>query len=1322
MAQILRAILSGTGCSTRVKFTAMTAAFLVLASGNLRAQSTTADQEVSQAIKAPNALVKIGTDLFGDKVNLFTGSLEFVQTDVSLPGNNRLPVSIGRRIVTGTTKARGRPFGTWDLDIPHLHGVFSKKDGWVTDLRRNNRCSNFSAPTAFQDSTGWEGQDFWQGNYIYVPGAGDQPMLLRASDNTRAPGPVSNYPVVTKEFWNFSCVAALKNDSTGGTLGEGFLAIAPDGTAYRFDQMVSYDALSITKKSGLAVLKDDSAISEPSLKIGDTAAPSASAGTASLPRVEVWLLPTEVADRFGNWVRYGYDTALPGNLTSITSSDGRAISITYGHPSDPKLITEVTDGTRIWTYTYSSYAYSGDVYFALDAVVLPDASTWQLGGIYPLIYKMGVGYGTDGCDAQFFPSGTPVGSMVHPTGAAGTFTLQGQVHGRSDVPYNCSLTPTGGRYNPRARYFYTLSLVAKSISGPSIDAMTWRYAYGLPNASWSPCEAPCPTSKTVSVTDPNGDVTRYTYGNRFRVSEGRIEQVDYGWNGASALRTVKTRYRPLGAGPYPVIAGLAGENFSDSEALARFMPADQIETTQQGVVFAWTANAFDDMARATNVTRSSSLGMSRSEITTYSDNAAKWVLGQVAAVTERLTNKRMIANVYHPTTATLTSVSHFGHVGTSMTYYGDGTVETRKDGKNQATRFSNYKRGIPQNVSYPDASAESAVVENIGVVSAMTNQAGFTTRFGFDTMGRLASITPPADPGMEWNPTIIEFGPLQSSEFGVDAGHWRQTVTTGKGVTSTYFDALWRPVLAMSYDAADFNNTSQVVKRAFDGAGRTSFDSYPFAYGGNPDIGVRTKHDALGRPVEIRADSELGELLSRFSYGDGFTKIHTDARGHSSTSHFQVFDAPSEDAVIAIAAPLSLNVAIARDTFGKPLAVTRSGDGASATRRYVYDQFERLCKTIEPETGGELVDYDAANNLAWRAPGSTLTSAVCDRANVASASKISFNYDPMHRLKNTSFGDGASAISRTYTADGLPWQVSSGGATWTMTYNHRRQPLTQVLNFGGQNYTLGTAYNANGHVSQLQYPSENNPIGVRSIAYAPDALGRPSQVGSFATGIRYYANGAVAGFTYGNGRVHTMTQNARKLPERSTDSGVMQDRYSYDQNANVLAIADEFQGIGTRAMGYDALDRLETANAPGMWGAARYTYDVLDNIRTSTVGNRTSSYQYGPRNLLDNLSSTSPSFGFNYSHDARGNVIQRGNQAFDFDLGNRLKSAPNRDTYVYDGFGRRVQTTAVDGTVTISVYSPAGQLLFTKRSGGPNPAAHTEYIYLHQHQIAEVKR
>jgi hypothetical protein len=83
---------------------------------------------------------------------------------------------------------------------------------------------------------------------------------------------------------------------------------------------------------------------------------------------------------------------------------------------------------------------------------------------------------------------------------------------------------------------------------------------------------------------------------------------------------------------------------------------------------------------------------------------------------------------------------------------------------------------------------------------------------------------------------------------------------------------------------------------------------------------------------------------------------------------------------------------------------------ATATRSYVYDGYERLCKTIEPETGATVQQLDAANNVSWRAPGLNLTGATCDQASVPDASKITFGYDTMNRLKTTVYGDNSTAI------------------------------------------------------------------------------------------------------------------------------------------------------------------------------------------------------------------------------------------------------------------------------------------------------------------------
>jgi hypothetical protein len=69
--------------------------FLATTSFAVHAQSPTVFTEAGQLIRAPRAVATLGPDLFGDKVNLYSGALEFTQTDVSIVGNNALPVSVG---------------------------------------------------------------------------------------------------------------------------------------------------------------------------------------------------------------------------------------------------------------------------------------------------------------------------------------------------------------------------------------------------------------------------------------------------------------------------------------------------------------------------------------------------------------------------------------------------------------------------------------------------------------------------------------------------------------------------------------------------------------------------------------------------------------------------------------------------------------------------------------------------------------------------------------------------------------------------------------------------------------------------------------------------------------------------------------------------------------------------------------------------------------------------------------------------------------------------------------------------------------------------
>ncbi|MDP3670714.1 MAG: RHS repeat domain-containing protein [Telluria sp.] len=930
------------------------------------AQDTTTAKEHVKLIRAQRDMAVLGKDLFGDRVNLYTGSLEFVQTDVSLPGNSALPVSVGRRLVAGDNPIVGTLFGRWDLEIPHLHGIFSKSRGWVSSGDNSGaRCSAFGEPPQVNGSYGsvsrWKGTEYWHGSFLYVPGVGDQEMLGRTANYMQAPGNQrSIYPIVTRNNWAIRCLAAM--DPKNGGTGEAFVAVAPDGTEYRFDWIVSRPAPELSKaSSGPATSKLPAPGAAEASELGANKGkpspdPSVVEGNV-LARQEVWILPTLITDRFGNTVSYTYDTTNKWQLTKIESNDAtgspRVISLTYETPASvaSNLVSSVNDGTRTWTYSYdTTIAENAN----LTGVTLPDQSRWDLTGVAPLLFSVDY-LGSGSCDTPGVLNPVQLfGYMTHPSGARGDFTLTPTYHGRSGVEEQCDYDVETETYSPYyPKIFSSNALTRKTLSGPGLSPMEWSTTYSAQASSWAPCNA-CETTKQVLVTEPSGDKTRFTFGTLFRQTEGQLQQTDVIESNGSVIRSTQQRY----AEPVPPF-GVSYQRRGDGELASRVMETDRRIISQQGVEFTWLASQFNSFAKPTNVTRSSPLG-SRAETTEYENNLSKWVLGQIKQVKENSTGKVMVLNEYDPATATLKKVTRFGKLEQTLTYYADGTLDTQMDGLNQSTKFSNYKRGQAQAVRYHNGSTESAVVNNIGAVDSVTDAAGYTTAYGYDAMGRRNLITPPAGDTVIWNPTRIVYSQVPTVPFDLSAGgYWRRQVTTGSAYTTTYYDALWREIYDERADNDHVNETRRITKRQYDAAGRLAYESYLKRSYGEIADGIYYEYDALGRPTVTGTITELGIVYSGFSYQSGFQKTYTDARQHNTTYSYQAFDAPDESAITSIVAPEGVSVAIARDLFDKPQTIIRSGNGKSATRSYVYDTYERLCKTIEPETGATVQHYDA---------------------------------------------------------------------------------------------------------------------------------------------------------------------------------------------------------------------------------------------------------------------------------------------------------------------------------------------------------------------------
>lgn len=152
----------------------------------------------------------------------------------------------------------------------------------------------------------------------------------------------------------------------------------------------------------------------------------------------------------------------------------------------------------------------------------------------------------------------------------------------------------------------------------------------------------------------------------------------------------------------------------------------------------------------------------------------------------------------------------------------DGTLRWRADGAGQTTSFTNYKRGIAQRVDYANGTVEFGTVNDLGLITSMTDARGLTWSYGYDNVGRLASIAPPG--GFLGTTLTLEQTPEDS--LGLGAGHWRHTIRKGNAETIRYLDAFLRPRLTLIRDITLESATRKVSVKSYDTAGQLSYESY----------------------------------------------------------------------------------------------------------------------------------------------------------------------------------------------------------------------------------------------------------------------------------------------------------------------------------------------------------------------------------------------------------------------------------------------------------------------------------------------------------------
>ncbi len=1287
-------------------------------------------QEYRKRIEAAQNMTALTNGLFGESVSLYNGKTDFQVTDVDLPGNNALPVRLHRRFSVELHLSGGSSFnanlegaGGWEVDVPHISGTFSGSgSSWAS-----TRCTGSMVPTV---PSGFAVTDIWQGNTIHIPGDGDRTMLGLESTTPRPSDGITR-KWTTAQRDAIDCIPMV-----AGLAGEGFRVTTVGGVKYHFNHAVSRYAGTMRKTLGMN-------------------------GSAVSGRTKIYVLATRVEDRFGNWVQYQYNGN--GHPTKIWSNDGREIVLTY---SGSHLVSASAHG-RTWTYGYGAVGTQT----RLTSVTLPDGSAWTYGysnGLDPSFVDWDGNSTSDCAEQPPEVSASFTFTATHPGSASGSFEFGNTRHYRSGIHRNQCFrrvnNTSGGGGVPENSIYYELgtpnffdivSLSRKTISGPGISALTWTYQYGggyqpLWGSSGGqaiyPCTT-CPSEKLVTVTNPDQTKTQYRYGFLYALNEGKLLGSSTLSSSGAAVSTQSTTYMTAAQVVGQPFAPRYGIIYSgDDPSSAQVLPELGRTIQQDGATFQMSVNSFDSMARPLSVTRAGPTA-SRTDVTSYYDDAAKWILNQPATVTNANTGL-VVSQVSYDANAMPAEEWSFGKRQQTLSYdtvssvaSGQrGSITAVMDGNNNVTTLSSWKRGTPQAIRHPatpeapSGATESAVVNDSGWIMSATDENGFATNYTYDAMGRLASIVYPTGDTVGWNTTTLSFAPSSAPVYGLPAGHWRHVIQTGNSRKVVMMDALWRPVVTETYDAADLNGTiSQVVSR-YDQDGRVSFTSYPqrnldpavYNTWANPALtpsalGTHTFYDALGRVTSSTQDSELGLLTTLTEYVGGFQTRVTNPRGFQTVTQYQAFDQPTHDFPSSITHHAGADTAVTeiyRDVFSKPTRIRKKDASGSLflDRHYVYrPDYQTLCKTIEPETGVTVMDYDGAGNLGWSAGGlngggftSTTDCSLTDAWN--SGRRINRSYDARNRLKTLTFPDGLGNQAWTYTPDGLPATITTHNSLPSIqdgqqvinayAYNRRRLMVGEsVTQKDWYAWGVGYGYDANASLASQSYYDGS------TLSYQPNALGQSTRVQDhsgfiFASGVQYYPNGAVKQFTYGNGIVHTLTQNARQLPLVTADSGgTHRLHYSYDANGNVDNIYDLDTPSKNRYLFYDGLDRLTAAGSATFGGSDhyhRFTYNALDNMTSwKHAGVKDyAEYVYGPQNRLNNIKNSSGATIVALDYDDQGNLDNKSGQNYDFDIGNRLREVSGKEYYRYDGHGRRVMAWRPNLGSVFSQYTSDGKVFF----------------------------
>jgi len=694
----------------------------------------------------------------------------------------------------------------------------------------------------------------------------------------------------------------------------------------------------------------------------------------------------------------------------------------------------------------------------------------------------------------------------------------------------------------------------------------------------------------------------------------------------------------------------------------------------------------------------------------------------------------------------------FGLLQKSYSYFSTGnsrgaiesiTLNAKRltSNSNRKTQFSSdYRGGKPYKTTlfHPNSEALIHTIQNsniFGKVTESTDANGVKTRYKYDSLGRLLAVDLENDTnhGYTWSDTLYSYddeqNTLTAEKCTLDST--LSYCTNGVKFRDTeYYDSLMRIKLKKLEDiqnSAD-ENSVRYQRYKYDRFGNTLFISN-FSNSQLEITGTTNSYDIFGR-IKTEAKSGLGE--KKYSYLTNNKVKYTDAKNNQTTTTYQSFSSPKYERILKIASPENVTTTSNIDVVGLTHAITQTGpnqygNSISITESRYYDSNRQLCLITRPDVGNTIYKHNALGMLVWSKAGVDNTQCI----NSAPSQSTFYTYDNLGGIKLVDYPDTFGDVSYERDNNGNVKTLTAGNVIHRYEYNSQNLLEEEQLFVGSElPLMLNYSYNALQHKSQIGYPDGT------IVNFTPNGFGAPTEAQayksgnvdlSFAKSASYYANGTLSSFTYGNGVKHQTTLYADSLlPKQLKDTGpagsnipstVMALTYDYDNNANVTSIIDsQNSAYSLTNLQYDDLDRLTSTTGGSGIGSSEMRYDGFGNITYYKNKGKTLNYTYDyTKNRLSKVTGISGRYS-SLAYDTRGNITHNGAYALNFNRANQLTTAKG-NSYIYDGYNRRVKQTDDNGT-SYSMYSQDGVLLY-RENGDTVTGNGTNYIYLGKKLIAK---